>query len=104
MFSLPVHVNVSSSVQAREINSGVKPVPSAVTEVTVMISDVNDETPTFKNSFYECEIAENSPLNTPVVFLRNVTPEVYDYDQVSDGVSNRYPTPFRSTYFKISKS
>lgn len=44
--------------------------------------DENDETPKFKSTRYECEIAENAPINTPLTFLGYTKPEVYDYDQV----------------------
>lgn len=57
-----------------------------------MITDLNDETPRFKSEHYRCEIAENSPINTPITFLGNGLPEVYDYDQVrpaQDSVSYR---------------
>lgn len=47
-----------------------------------MITDINDETPRFKNLEYQCEIAENAPVNMPLTFLNNGVPEVYDYDQV----------------------
>lgn len=47
-----------------------------------MITDLNDETPTFKSQYYKCEIPENSPVNTPITFIGNALPEVYDYDQV----------------------
>lgn len=68
--------------QARELNSHVIPTPFATTEVTVMVTDLNDETPTFRSKHYKCEIAENSPLNTPITFLGDSLPEVFDYDQV----------------------
>lgn len=44
--------------------------------------DVNDETPTFRSSAYFAEVNENAPVNTPVTFLRNAVPEVFDHDQV----------------------
>lgn len=70
-------------ITAIEVGSRQKPPPHATTEVTVMITDVNDETPSFKSHMYECEIAENAPKNTPVTFIGNSIPEVFDYDQVS---------------------
>lgn len=58
------------------------PAPTATTEVTVIVTDVNDETPKFFSDYYECEIVENAPINTPLTFLGNSLPEVYDNDQV----------------------
>lgn len=60
-----------------------KPPPTATSEVTVIITDVNDETPKFRSGHYECEIAENAPVNTPLTFLGSAMPEVYDHDQVN---------------------
>ncbi|KAB0799063.1 hypothetical protein PPYR_06943 [Photinus pyralis] len=72
-------------IMAVEQNSRLDPQPSAVTEVTVMITDVNDEKPQFRNSHYECEVSENVPNNTPLLFSPNFTPEVYDRDQGNNG-------------------
>ncbi|GLV38052.1 Cadherin 88C [Carabus blaptoides fortunei] len=70
---------------ATEVAGRVKPAPNAVTEITVMVTDVNDETPAFKSAKYECEIAENAQTNTPLTFLNDAVPEVYDYDQGKNG-------------------
>lgn len=64
------------------MGSKISPRPSAVTEITVIVTDVNDESPRFRNKEYVCEIAENAPSNTPLTFLGNAVPEVYDHDQV----------------------
>ncbi|CAH0553788.1 unnamed protein product, partial [Brassicogethes aeneus] len=69
-------------ITATELQSSITPHPSTTTEVTVMIMDENDESPRFKSTRYECEISENSPVNTPVTFLGNAIPEVFDFDQV----------------------
>lgn len=45
-----------------------------------MVTDVNDEIPKFRSNKYDCEIAENAPINTPLTFLGNAIPEVFDYD------------------------
>lgn len=50
-----------------------------------MVTDVNDETPSFKSAKYECEIAENAQTNTPLTFLGDSIPEVFDYDQGKNG-------------------
>lgn len=59
--------------------------PSVTTEVTILILDVNDQAPAFRNvGPYMAEIDENSPANMPVTFIGSDTlAEVYDYDQVS---------------------
>ncbi|CAG9818294.1 unnamed protein product [Phaedon cochleariae] len=88
---------------AKEVGSKIVPTPYAVTEVTVIITDVNDEKPKFRNSFYECEIAENSPNNTPLTFLGNYSPEVYDYDQGINGTFQLYVKGAGDT-FDISPS
>ncbi|KAF5272299.1 hypothetical protein FQR65_LT04956 [Abscondita terminalis] len=64
--------------------------PSAVTEVTIMITDVNDERPRFRSLHYECEVSENVPNNTPLTFLPKFIPEVYDYDQGNNGTFDLY--------------
>ncbi|KAL2733633.1 cadherin-23 [Vespula maculifrons] len=65
--------------------SRIIPPPSVSTEVTVILTDVNDETPTFRSSHYQAEINENSPQNTPVNFIGDAIPEVYDHDLGTNG-------------------
>uniref|UniRef100_A0AAR5PBK0 Cadherin domain-containing protein n=1 Tax=Dendroctonus ponderosae TaxID=77166 RepID=A0AAR5PBK0_DENPD len=77
-------------ITATEVGGRERPPPYATTEVTVMISDVNDETPMFKSNVYECEIAENAPKNTPLMFTGNSLPEVFDYDQGINGTFQLY--------------
>lgn len=69
-------------LQATEESHMVSPLPSATTEVTVIITDVNDEKPKFKSNRYVGEIIENAQQNTPITFLQDGVPEVFDYDQV----------------------
>lgn len=75
--------------QATEVGTHIKPAPSAVTEVTVIVTDVNDEAPTFRSAAYECEIPENAQVNTPLTFIGNAIPEVFDYDQVCNFFSGK---------------
>jgi|SRR5436190_16907059 len=63
--------------------SKINPPPSVSTEVTIILTDVNDETPTFRSTLYHAEINENAPQNTPVNFIGNAVPEVFDHDLVS---------------------
>lgn len=55
------------------------------TEVTIVLIDINDETPRFRAPRYETEIDENAQINTPVTFLGSVKNEVFDYDQGNNG-------------------
>lgn len=68
--------------QATEESQMISPLPSATTEVTIIITDVNDETPKFRSQKYIGEILENAQQNTPITFLQDAVPEVFDYDQV----------------------
>ncbi|CAG5108412.1 Similar to Cdh23: Cadherin-23 (Mus musculus) [Cotesia congregata] len=71
-------------ITVKEI-SRVVPTPSVTTEVTIILTDVNDETPRFRSDRYVAEINENAPPNTPVNFLGDSIPEVYDHDLGSNG-------------------
>lgn len=56
--------------------------PSATTEVTIIVTDVNDETPSFRSPRYVGEVLENAQQSTPITLLQDAIPEVFDYDQV----------------------
>ncbi|XP_055621395.1 cadherin-23 [Toxorhynchites rutilus septentrionalis] len=79
-------------VTATEV-SQIKPQPSVRTEITIIITDVNDEIPTFRSAAYECEINENSQHNTAVTFLGLERNEVFDYDQGNNGTFDLYLEP-----------
>ncbi|XP_033230917.1 cadherin-23 isoform X2 [Belonocnema kinseyi] len=70
--------------------SRIVPVPSVSTEVTVILTDVNDETPTFRSPRYIAEINENAPQNTPVNFIGDAIPEIYDHDLGTNGTFGMY--------------
>ncbi|XP_069185641.1 cadherin-23 isoform X4 [Procambarus clarkii] len=72
-------------IQAQEESGVVDPPPTMTTEVTVLLEDVNDETPTFKAAHYVAEIAEGSQFNSPVNLIGEAIPEVYDHDQGNNG-------------------
>ncbi|KAJ1522204.1 hypothetical protein ONE63_002512 [Megalurothrips usitatus] len=72
-------------IMAQEDSKLIQPPPTTRTEVTVILMDVNDETPTFRSPAYFAEVNENAPVNTPVTFLRNAVPEVFDHDQGNNG-------------------
>ncbi|CAG9578961.1 unnamed protein product [Danaus chrysippus] len=77
-------------ILATEESHMVSPLPSATTEVTVIITDVNDEKPRFKSNRYVGEIIENAQQNTPITFLQDGVPEVFDYDQGKNGTFELY--------------
>lgn len=68
-------------ITVREVSSVVPP-PSVSTEVTIILTDVNDEAPKFRSARYRAEINENAPHNTPVNFIGDAIPEIYDHDLV----------------------
>jgi len=71
------------SFQAREESKALFPPPTVKTEITVIITDVNDEIPSFRSESYLAEVNENAQANTPVTILNNAVPEVFDHDQVT---------------------
>ncbi|XP_063975231.1 cadherin-23 isoform X2 [Diachasmimorpha longicaudata] len=76
-------------ITVKEI-SKVLPTPSVTTEVTIILIDVNDETPRFRSDRYLAEVNENAPQNTPVNFIGGSIPEVYDHDLGSNGTFRMY--------------
>lgn len=80
------------------------PNPSTKTEVTIIVTDVNDETPTFRSSQYIAEINENAQQNTPVNFIGDSIPQVYDYDQGKNGTFRLRIQQGRIGYFDITPS
>ena len=76
--------------QAEEVSAVVDPPPSTVTEVTVVLEDVNDQTPTFRAAHYVAEVAEGAQFNMPVNLIGDAIPEVYDNDQVGEDSDSRW--------------
>lgn len=84
-------------IEATEVTSIIRPPPSTTTEVTIILTDVNDEIPKFRSSSYTAEILENSPPDMPVTFTGRMSksngdvagnflsPQVYDLDQGNNG-------------------
>nr|XP_027198229.1 cadherin-23-like [Dermatophagoides pteronyssinus] len=89
-------------IEATEVTHAVFPPPSVTTEVTIILTDVNDEIPRFRFKSYAAEIIENSPPDMPVTFTRRnaknnrmdtndsnmnllLAPQVYDLDQGNNG-------------------
>ncbi|CAG9785729.1 unnamed protein product [Diatraea saccharalis] len=77
-------------ILATEESRTVSPLPSTTTEVTIIVTDVNDETPRFRSERYIGEVLENAQQNTPITFLKDALPEVYDYDQGKNGTFELY--------------
>lgn len=97
-------------IEAKESSSAIEQ-PSVRTEVTIILTDVNDEIPRFRSNAYTAEIVENSPPDMPVTFTSNrvgktssaqapaaatagnnpgnginqLSPQVYDLDQGTNG-------------------
>ncbi|XP_064550681.1 cadherin-23 [Drosophila montana] len=64
------------------------------TEVTIIVTDVNDEIPTFGEAIYRCEVNENAQSNTPLNFLDGeVQNFVYDHDEGKNGTFRLFLDP-----------
>ncbi|GAB0096475.1 Cadherin [Sergentomyia squamirostris] len=73
-------------VVATEKSKIVNPPPSVRTEITIILTDVNDEMPQFRDKAYECEVNENAQENTPLRFIGHTAiNEVFDHDQGLNG-------------------
>lgn len=72
-------------IEATEVTVAMFPPPTVQTEVTIILTDVNDEIPRFRADQYLAEIAENSPNDMPVTFIDDSVPQVYDLDQGNNG-------------------
>lgn len=77
-------------ILATEESHEVSPMPSATTEVTIIVTDVNDETPSFRSPRYVGEVLENAQQSTPITLLQDAIPEVFDYDQGKNGTFELY--------------
>lgn len=62
-----------------------QPPPSVSTEITIILTDVNDETPAFRSTAYSAEISESAQENTPITFIGDARNGVYDFDQGNNG-------------------
>uniref|UniRef100_A0A182PGR0 Cadherin domain-containing protein n=1 Tax=Anopheles epiroticus TaxID=199890 RepID=A0A182PGR0_9DIPT len=65
--------------------SKLQPPPTSTMEITVIVTDVNDEIPRFRSDGYECEVGENAQENTLARFIDGSINEVFDYDQGKNG-------------------
>ncbi|XP_030375877.1 cadherin-23 [Scaptodrosophila lebanonensis] len=82
-------------ITAMELTKDSLPTAAMVrTEVTVLVTDVNDEIPTFGDTVYRCEINENSQSNTPLNFIdKDVHNYVYDHDEGNNGTFRLFLDP-----------
>lgn len=78
-----------------------QPPPSVRTEVTIILNDINDETPTFRDARYNCEINENAQENTPLSFIGDTHNTVFDLDQGNNGTFELFLDP-PNDVFEIS--
>lgn len=83
--------------------SKLTPPPSVKTEVTIILTDINDEQPTFKDTAYECLVYENAQENTPLTFVGDVDNDVFDLDQGHNGTFELFLEPPNDT-FEVSPS
>ncbi|XP_046805505.1 cadherin-23 [Lucilia cuprina] len=85
-------------ITAKEISKTAEQLPASMTtvktEVTIIVSDVNDEIPTFGESLYRCEVNENAQANTPLNFIDgDVKHYVYDHDLGNNGTFRLFLDP-----------
>ncbi|KAI8045584.1 cadherin-23 [Drosophila gunungcola] len=83
-------------ISATELSkSNTQMAPTTVrTEVTVIVSDVNDEIPTFGETVYRCEVNENAQTNTPLNFIdEEVQNVVFDHDEGNNGTFRLFLDP-----------
>ncbi|XP_044252213.1 cadherin-23 [Drosophila takahashii] len=83
-------------ITATELSkSNTQMAPTTVrTEVTIIVSDVNDEIPTFGETVYRCEVNENAQTNTPLNFIdEEVQNVVFDHDEGNNGTFRLFLDP-----------
>lgn len=88
-------------IEATEVTS-VIPNPSVTTEVTIILTDVNDELPQFRSKQYSAEINENAQTDMPVTFVgNNDLPQVFDLDQGTNGTFTLSIEPDEAIYSDV---
>ncbi|RWS14756.1 cadherin-23-like protein [Dinothrombium tinctorium] len=92
-------------IQATEVTASQFPPPSVATEVTIILTDVNDEKPTFKSLLYVAEVNENAQIDMPLKFIgAGNVPQVYDYDQGINGTFTLSLEGYYASFFEIIPS
>ncbi|KAH8293460.1 hypothetical protein KR054_000643 [Drosophila jambulina] len=87
------HILRITATELSKSNTQVAPM-TVRTEVTVIVSDVNDEIPTFGETVYRCEVNENAQTNTPLNFIdEEVQNVVFDHDEGNNGTFRLFLDP-----------
>ncbi|KAH8330723.1 hypothetical protein KR067_006821 [Drosophila pandora] len=87
------HILRITATELSKTNSQVAPM-TVRTEVTIIVSDVNDEIPTFGETVYRCEVNENAQTNTPLNFIdQDVQNVVFDHDEGNNGTFRLFLDP-----------
>lgn len=69
-------------LQAEEETTGSEPNPTSAINVTVIISDVDDEPPRCNLTRYTAQVTENSQRFVPITLTNAAELYVYDNDEV----------------------
>ncbi|KAH8267311.1 hypothetical protein KR018_005727 [Drosophila ironensis] len=87
------HILRISATELSKSNTQIAPI-TVRTEVTVIVSDVNDEIPTFGEQMYRCEVNENAQTNTPLNFIdQDIQNLVFDHDEGNNGTFRLFLDP-----------
>nr|XP_036674405.1 cadherin-23-like [Drosophila suzukii]XP_036674406.1 cadherin-23-like [Drosophila suzukii]XP_036674407.1 cadherin-23-like [Drosophila suzukii] len=87
------HILRISATELSKSNTQLAPT-TVRTEVTIIVSDVNDEIPTFAETVYRCEVNENAQTNTPLNFIdEEVQNVVFDHDEGNNGTFRLFLDP-----------
>ncbi|KAK2717587.1 hypothetical protein QYM36_006383, partial [Artemia franciscana] len=93
---------VMITIEASEVSSR-SSIPSTETiEVTIIILDVNDETPTFESPDYVFEVVENSPVGLVLTMISGISAHVSDHDLGSNGTFSLHLSGPGSDFFSIT--
>ncbi len=77
------------------------PPQSTTTEVVVMVTDTNDEAPSFSQSVYSFGIFENEPSGSDVGLVTAEDTDTFPYNQIIFSIQKvRTPSPDRSQYLE----
>nr|XP_054755139.1 protocadherin Fat 1-like [Lytechinus pictus] len=66
----------------------------ADTRVVVILSDANDNNPSFEEELYTVEVEENRPVNYQVLVVRASDPDLGENGFISYSIANLNPVPF----------
>lgn len=88
-------LRITATELSKNTEAAVHELPATVrTEVTIIVTDVNDEIPTFGEAIYRCEVNENAQTNTPLNYIDGeVQNFVYDHDEGKNGTFRLFLDP-----------